>query len=141
MIYHSVNAEIDTLDIIKNALTSGKQVYLPTVSGKIMEFYRIHDLDNLVIGKFAGIPEPHKTEKYTGTSALCITPALCHDRHGYRIGYGGGYYDRFLQDFGGTSIGLCRQEYLFDTIEHEQFDTPVDIIVTEKEVIPIEKRV
>ena len=66
---------------------------------------------------------------------VCIVPGLAFDKNGYRIGYGKGYYDRFLKDFNGTKIGLCRCDFLKDALPVNEFDHKVDMIITEKGII------
>ena len=69
-------------------------------------------------------------------AAIAIVPGLAFDEQGFRLGYGGGYYDRFLSEFPGTSLGLCRFEFLRQKLDFlESHDVPVDIIVTERGVV------
>jgi len=132
--YVSCKSETDTIRLIKKALSDGKRVSVPKCADRhTMEFYEIHSLDDLEKGAF-GIPEPktdicRKTE--TGFPALCIVPALCFDRNGYRTGYGGGYYDRFLADFKGTSVGICYSVCVCSECPKDIYDISVDILVTE----------
>ena len=83
-----------------------------------------------------GIPEPpEENECYVPSPFLndiCIVPAVCFDRHGYRIGYGKGYYDRFLAGFGGTSVGFTLDCLLKDAVPRGRYDRAVDMIITEK---------
>ena len=62
---------------------------------------------------------------------VALVPGLAFDREGYRLGYGGGFYDTFLPTFPGTSMGLCRAAQLADHLPHEDYDMPVDEVVTE----------
>ncbi len=132
--YVSLDPEPDTLGIIHAAFANGKKVAVPKCVGKgVMEFYFIKSPKDLVKGKF-GISEPDtaKCKKATATEkSLCIVPALSFDAKGYRLGRGGGYYDRFLKDFKGKSAGLCYNSFLRLSLPKESFDIPVDIIVTE----------
>ena len=66
---------------------------------------------------------------------LTLVPAVCYDRQGYRLGFGGGYYDRWLDDFHGFSAGLCREEFLLDHLPHEAHDRPVCAVVTPQAVL------
>lgn len=98
-------SEIDTSGIIKEALRCGKKVYVPKVCANEMHFYRIYDYDGLVRG-YKGIPEPSGlSEKYDFNSdnagcerTLLLMPGVAFDMEKNRIGYGKGFYDRFLQD-------------------------------------------
>lgn len=96
-------SEIDTSEMIREALRLGKKVYLPRVQGAEMDFYRIFSLEELSAG-YKGIPEPSgDTEKYVYTEetagrTLMIMPGVAFDAGRNRIGYGKGFYDKYLQD-------------------------------------------
>ena len=62
---------------------------------------------------------------------LILVPGLCFDRLGYRLGQGGGYYDRYLAGYGGTTVGLCRREVLQERVPREEHDRQVDLLVTD----------
>lgn len=132
--YVSVKLEPDTLGIIHAAFANGKRVAVPKCTeGNNMDFYFIKSADDLVKGKY-GLSEPDtdKCKKANPTEkSLCIVPALSFDAKGFRLGKGGGYYDRFLKDFKGKSAGLCYHSFLRLSLPKEAFDIPVDIIVTE----------
>ncbi|MBP0963302.1 MAG: 5-formyltetrahydrofolate cyclo-ligase, partial [Oscillospiraceae bacterium] len=97
-----------------------------------MTFYLVKGKQDLTAGKY-GIPEPaaHCAAAAATECSLCIVPGLAFDLCGYRIGYGGGYYDRFLQSFPGQSVGLVRQSFLCKTLPKEPFDQAVDAVVTQ----------
>ena len=136
--YVSTSTEIDTFQIIEDALSSGKKVAIPHCSQKSskMDFFYINSISGLITG-YMGILEPdHLAEKVLDFSkSICIVPAYCFDLHGNRLGYGKGYYDRFLKYYNGTSIGLCISSNLFDELPHNEFDVPVDIIVMQDKII------
>lgn len=98
-VYFPVGSEVRTEEIIQKAICSGKKVALPRVESGEMKFYQIYDkpfqLDNLVIGKFA-IREPIKKGKEVVKMDLLIVPGIVFDSQGSRIGYGQGYFDRFI---------------------------------------------
>lgn len=71
------------------------------------------------------------TDGCSNTDVLCIVPGLCFDKNGSRIGYGGGYYDRFLKDFCGVVMGLCYDECFLESIPRDEHDISVDLILTE----------
>lgn len=134
--YVSTAIEVDTRALIEAALADGKRVAVPRcVPGtRNMEFYFIGGIDELEPGTF-GVLEPviGKHEKMTDFShGLCIVPALCYDWAGFRLGYGGGYYDRFLSGFGGCMIGIGYSSCVRRVLPHGRFDRPVELIVTEK---------
>jgi 5-formyltetrahydrofolate cyclo-ligase len=112
-VYFPLGSEVRTEEIIEVAITSGKKVALPRVGSGGMKFYQINDkpfkLDNLVIGRF-GIMEPIKKGEEVDKIDLLIVPGIVFDSQGSRIGYGRGYFDRFIM--GGNvsfSLGLAYQ--------------------------------
>ena len=105
-----------------------------------MEFYYVSDLDKLEAGAY-GIREPKKDSIPVTdlTDALILVPALAFDREGHRIGYGGGYYDRYLRRCGARAIGVIYEELLADSLPHEPHDISVDAIVTEGRILSVKK--
>ncbi|MCM1540315.1 MAG: 5-formyltetrahydrofolate cyclo-ligase [Blautia sp.] len=98
--YADYGSEISTGGVIREALAAGKKVFLPRVEGEDMAFYRIHDLAELAQG-YKGIPEPRgDTERYCGGGqaerTLLLMPGVAFDKNRNRLGYGKGFYDRFL---------------------------------------------
>ena len=137
--YVSRDDEISTEKIIEYSLKNNKRVGVPfcTETKGVMTFYSINSLNDLQNGRF-GIKEPIVTsckqiDSYDNT--VVIVPALCVSRNGFRLGYGGGYYDRFLADKSVTSIGLCYNDLIIDNIDINDYDIPLDIIITENELI------
>ncbi len=137
LIYSAKTDEPDTVQIAEAALRDGKRVYFPkSYSDGIMKFFRVSLLSELTDGMF-GIKEPdEKAEEYTpcGTAELCIVPGVCFDRNGYRIGYGKGYYDRFLSKFKGISAGLAFSECISnEPVPFEKrHDKQLNLIISEK---------
>ena len=141
LIYVSSEIEVGTHGIITRAFSDGKSVYTPRcIPGtNDMVFCRIGSFDDLECGAW-GISEPKKHCKvFEGSdNALCITPALAYDRNGYRLGFGKGYYDRFLSGFRGRRAGICYDSFITDNVFRDSFDVPVEIIITEKREIIID---
>lgn len=149
LLFASTKFEISTDTIFSRFISDEKSVYFPKTFGNgKMDFFKTVELTSLSVGNFS-VREPKETEKYEIKDIniserrkigndVCIVPALSFDRNGYRIGYGGGYYDRFLALFGGVKIGLCLNDFISDKIPSDVFDIRVDIIVTEKGVIRVE---
>lgn len=132
----STPIEVDTSVIISTALKDGKQVAVPKCRDKsgLMDFFYITSTDCLKKGAFS-IMEPDEAlcERVTDLSdGLCLVPGLCFDRQGYRIGFGKGYYDRFLEEFGGTTVGICYSRCVEKELPRGIFDRNTDILVTEK---------
>lgn len=143
--YAALKDEINTDRIIERALKDGKKVALPRCSdlNGNMDFYFIKSLSDLSVGAF-GIREPDPTayEKVQDFSnCVCLVPALAFDESGYRLGYGKGYYDRFMKKFIIISVGLCYNEFLKDTLPVENHDEAVDCIATENEIICLNRRI
>lgn len=137
--FASFRSEITTDPILRRAWEDGKQVFLPVSlpSGK-MDFYEVLSFSELRSGAY-GIrePVPDEKRKMRGKTGLCLVPGLSFDRRGFRLGYGGGYYDRFLRLFEGASLGLCYSCMLEKQLPSEPFDRAVNGIITENEWIHI----
>lgn len=137
--YVSLPDEIETDSIIKTALSNGKRVAVPyCVDDKgHMEFYLINSLDDLGVGSF-GVREPKIdicTKLECFDSSIILVPALCFDVKGNRLGYGKGYYDRFLQNYSFISIGLCYNNFIKNEIPTNEHDKSVNYIITENRII------
>lgn len=137
LLYCAKPVEIDTKLLIERATALGKTVAVPRcVPGtREMDFYVITSFDDLEKGAFGVLePIPEKCRKLNDfTSSVCIVPALVYDKQGFRLGYGKGYYDRFLSGYKGNCIGLAYSDWVKDSLPHGKFDRKVDIIVTEKD--------
>ncbi|MCI9642765.1 MAG: 5-formyltetrahydrofolate cyclo-ligase [Eubacterium sp.] len=136
--YYPLDDEINTLPVIDAALKCGKKTALPYCmdDNGNMEFYYITSRNDLKTGSF-GIMEPDLSvcEKVCDfSSSLCIVPAFSFDRNGFRLGYGKGYYDRFLKKFTFNSIGLCYNNFLSDSLPVDHFDVAVKYIATEDKI-------
>ncbi|MEM1485358.1 5-formyltetrahydrofolate cyclo-ligase [Oscillospiraceae bacterium PP1C4] len=145
--YVSLPVEVDTTALIERALTQGKRVAVPRCveDTREMEFYYITGMHDLAPQTF-GVLEPIKEKctllrEYEGS--ICIVPALAYDCAGYRLGYGAGYYDRFLSMYAQPKIGITYVHNLRKKLWHGRFDVPVDLIVTETKLrvcTPLKKR-
>ncbi len=136
LVYISFNSEVGTSALIQYLLEHKKKVAVPFCCGKIMDFYFINSADELVEGKF-GIPsvdinKAEKAESFDNT--LCIVPAVSFDNNGNRLGYGGGYYDRFLSKNNIPTVGLCYQRCISNIIPAEDNDIAIDYILTEAQL-------
>ncbi len=134
--YVSTPIEVDTHRIIQQALADGKRVAVPRCvpHTRDMEFYEICSLSELEKGTF-GVLEPKADEQRLLcdlSRGLCLIPAFCYDFAGYRLGYGKGYYDRFLARFEGDRIGVCYSDCIRHHLPHGRFDRAAQLIVTEK---------
>jgi 5-formyltetrahydrofolate cyclo-ligase len=136
MFFVSFGSEVHTHEMIKEALKS-KTVIIPKVLNNEIEPSLIIDFDNLIpSGKF-GILEPIEAMKIAYKNIdLILVAGIAFDNEGYRLGYGLGYYDRFLAKLPkALKIGLCFDLQIADRLPREAHDVPVDIVVTDEEVI------
>ena len=136
LIYVSTAIEVDTQRIIRQALADGKRVAVPRCvpDTRNMEFYYIRSLDELEPGAFGVLePRPDPERLYReAEGGLCIVPAFSYDWQGFRLGYGKGYYDRFLSRFEGNMVGICYSDCVQRSLPHGRYDRPVELLVTEK---------
>lgn len=145
--YLSTEREVDTRDLVMRAIADGKRVALPRcVPGtREMSWHLVKGLDGLATSSF-GIEEPPdeddtlvRPNTLKHARALAIVPALAFDEAGLRIGYGGGFYDTFLPSFPGTTVGLCRESHLLESLAAkgvvEEHDRAVNLVVTERRII------
>lgn len=140
--YCSTGDEIDTYAILRDALAQGKTLCLPVPCGRgVMQAHAISDLAQLRPGKYdilepdesCPVVPPHELD-------LCIVPCLAADENGFRMGYGGGFYDRYLPQTSAARMLLCAEARLFPRIPTGEYDVPCDILITESQVIyPHEK--
>ncbi|MBQ4332883.1 MAG: 5-formyltetrahydrofolate cyclo-ligase [Clostridia bacterium] len=136
LIYVSTAIEVDTFCIIRRALEDGKRVAVPRCvpDSRQMDFYYIQSFEELAPGMFGVLePEANPDRLYDERDGgLCIVPAFSYDWQGYRLGYGKGYYDRFLSRFEGNIVGICHSDCVQRTLPHGRYDRPVELLVTEK---------
>lgn len=135
----STRDEIDTASLIHQAWEDNKQIAVPKADpkDKTMEFRVIRSFEE-VLEAFAGIREPilERTSPVEPDEIdLLIVPGLVFNEKGYRIGFGGGFYDRFLADYHGKTVSLAFDFQVMKEIPTESFDLPVQIIVTNERVI------
>ena len=133
--YAPVRGEVDPLMIAREAWRQGKQVAFARSNTEscTLTFCLVKSLDELTEGAYR-IPEPPTDAPIVRefSDALCIVPALAFDRRGFRLGYGKGYYDRFLSEFEGKSIGLCFSRLLCDALPTDAHDCAVGEIFCEE---------
>ena len=131
-LYLSVNQEVRTGPIIDRARRDGKRVAVPRVDGDAMRFFWLTD-DSALVSGVMGIPEPSGDgPEADEPSALIVVPGLAFDAQGFRVGYGGGYYDRYLASHPGHPLlALCYDFQFFDGVPAEDCDVPVDRVITD----------
>lgn len=134
MVFYGTGREPDTLPLIRALLERGKRTALPVVlPHREMEAREVLDPDRLVPNRY-GIPEPDESCPVIPKDeiAVALIPHLMCDREGYRLGWGGGYYDRWLVDFPGSTVCVCRPERLVEHMPREKFDVPVKLVLIEE---------
>ena len=137
LMYAPLDGEIDVMPIAERALELGKRVAFPRCveDPRNLDFKYVSSLDELKSGSYS-IDEPSEDmESVTDLSkSICIIPGIVFDKEGYRVGYGKGYYDRFLAVYDGTKFGLAYSECILDSVPRGRFDRHVDILISEKGV-------
>lgn len=135
--YMPVQGEVSILKLLTQAIREQKHVYLPAVDKGDMWFYRIRSLTGLQEGAFH-IPEPPKKEPFEAerdARVLVFVPGIAFTKNCLRLGYGGGYYDRFLPSVPHAyKIAPAYEQQLLDTIPQEITDQPVDAVCTQMEL-------
>ena len=130
LIYISINSEVDTIKII-NYFLNTKNIAVPKIIDNNMYFCYITNLNDLTPGKY-NIPEPTNNNIVTDfDNAICIVPGICYDKENYRVGYGKGYYDRFLSKNKIKTIGLCYKECIVEKIDNDKYDYKIDEVITD----------
>ncbi len=133
--YIDYNNEVITKDIIKRSWQLGKNVASPKVTGKDMEFVYIGNYDELEVGAY-NIMEPIGNEIFDLDEGLIIMPGVAFDENKNRIGYGGGFYDRYLAKHPKCiKIAIAYDFQILPEIESEPFDIKPDIIITDRRII------
>ena len=128
--YLPYNQEVRTVPMLQQALRDGKKVAVPKCYGDEMRFIYLDDLSKVEKG-YCGIPEPIADEPVAhDENALVLMPGLAFDPQGHRMGYGGGFYDKFLeQEPNHPTIALCYDFQMLDHLETEAHDIPVDTVL------------
>ncbi len=130
--YIAFNQEVRTVPVIRRAWADGKRVAVPKIVGREMSFFWIDSFDCLRKGPL-GIPEPMEgAPAADDDSALVLVPGLAFDAAGNRVGYGGGYYDRYLAAHPlHPTAALCYGFQMLDSIESDPFDIPVNVVIAD----------
>ena len=134
MAFYGTGREPDTLPLLRALLEKGKRVALPVcLPRRGMEARQLLDPDRLVPNRY-GIPEPDRSCPAVDKReiAVALIPNLMVDRDGYRLGWGGGYYDRWLADYPGFTVCICRRGRLVEHMPREEFDIPVKLVLIEE---------
>ncbi len=144
MAFLTIEGEVDTMPLIRRAWEAGKTVLLPKVRWEPREMFVVawRSLDDpMVVGRY-NIPEPACQEAWPVERIdLIVLPAMAYDPTGRRLGKGGGFYDRFLAQEGLRAVccGLAFTEQVIDDVCDEPHDRPVDMLVTDRQVLRFDR--
>jgi len=131
--YMPIKGEVDLTSLVDH--DPEKRWVLPRIIPEEDHRMVFHEYcaGNLVVHPFGmAEPAPDQSTVPTEEIQLALVPGLAFDFHGWRLGYGGGYFDRFLQDFSGVSVGIAFHAFLLGILPHDSFDVPVQWIAPEK---------
>lgn len=140
LMYHPLDGEVNVTPIAEAALKLGKRVAYPKCKTRAhtMDFYFVESLAELKSGAY-GIYEPDESnpiynikDKNIHCGTICLIPALLYDKSGYRIGYGKGFYDRYLSHFKGVKAGIAYSDFIVDNLPRGRYDLAVDYILSER---------
>ena len=128
--YLPYNQEVRTVPLLEQALADGKKVAVPKIYGDEMRFIYLPDLNRVEKG-YSGIPEPIEDGPLgDDPTALVLMPGMAFDEEGHRIGYGGGFYDKFLaKEPDHPTVALCYEFQIVKDLPTEEFDIPVDLVL------------
>ncbi len=137
--YYPRPYEIDIRPVLTAAMALGKHVALPRCEEEHRMTYRyVASLDGLAPGSY-GIYEPAADAPLfaedPASPSLCLVPGVVFDNHGYRIGYGGGYYDRFLHDYHGSLAGVIYRDFILPAIPYGRFDLALPVMITDSGIV------
>lgn len=133
--YIPIKNEVDILSVIKKSFKN-KNVLVPKIEGEEMHAYKINSLDDLVMGKFQTPTAKENCEKVNPKEIdLILVPGIAFDKKGLRIGFGKGYYDRYLKKINAPKIALAYDFQIHENIPGEIHDERVDLIITETDII------
>lgn len=140
LLYCPIRKEPDLTSLIWESLSLKKRVLLPKVEGQDIKLYPIISQEQIKPGSFC-IPEPMGGKEFPPYEVeLAIVPGVVFDERGYRIGFGKGYYDRLLQKVMGVKIGVAYSFQVVQEIPTDEWDQPVDVLVTESYILKGGKR-
>ncbi len=132
--YYSIGSEVKTQDIMQEVLSEGKTLALPKIVNNTLVFCSVKKFEDLEKGEF-GIMEPKQNCSVVNKFDVILVPTVAMTRTGQRLGYGKGFYDRFLSDKNTTSVALTYSKLVVKNIPRSDNDISIQWIVTEDEVI------
>ena len=137
-LYYPIGSEILTQDIIQELISKGQEVFLPKVIGKNIEFRKIKDFSSLESGNF-GIMEPKEDCQVDNYLDIIVVPTVGISPSGVRLGYGHGFYDKFLEKKDALTISLTLEKQIIKNIPKSEHDISIDWIITEDRMFQSKK--
>ena len=140
--YMAKEKEASLSKAIGKSFVEGKNVYLPKTwtQERRLTFHRVYSFSDLVPGPFGLLePNPKNEEADLGSLNVIFIPGLAFDVKGFRLGYGGGFYDRVLKETSAIKVGVCYSFQLVGSLPVEPHDVPVNLILTEDGIIQCQK--
>lgn len=135
----SFGSEVFTHNFIKSSILNNKNIYIPYIKNNEMYAVKLKDFNDLELGYYDILSLPENKIEIVDKKIidLILVPGLIFDKNFYRIGYGGGYYDKFMndKDLNAYKIGICFDFQVVETVEPQSHDIPVDKIITEMRII------
>lgn len=132
LLFYPLPHEISLLPLAKQLLMVGKNIAFPRVHGETMDFYQVTSLKHDFQEGSFHVMEPQTNNKANLKNTICFVPGLVFDRNFYRLGYGRGYYDRYLGAHPGlVTVGVCSDRFFMPEVPKDEHDIPLDMIVTE----------
>ena len=132
--YFAIGSEVRTQDILQEILNAGKELSLPRVEKKDLVFKKISNFSDLEMGNFS-VMQPKERCETVKKHDVVLIPAIALTGEGYRLGYGFGYYDRYLHEKQSKKIALSYLKQVIKSFPHGDHDVKMDCIVTEDKVI------
>lgn len=140
LLYAATENEIDIRAVAEEALARGKKIAYPRCDKEThtMQYHIVTSVEELYPDAYGIAEPPPENPIYDPArdlgSAVCFVPGLVYDKAGFRLGYGKGFYDRYLAAFAGCTIGVVYSDYILPTVPRGRYDVSVDILLTEKGV-------
>lgn len=140
LLYAATDNEIDIRTVAEEALARGKKIAYPRCDKEThtMQYHIVTSIDELYPDAYGIAEPPPENPIYDPArdlgSAVCFVPGLVYDKAGFRLGYGKGFYDRYLAAFSGCTIGVVYSDYILPVVPRGRYDVSVDILLTEKGV-------
>lgn len=138
LLYANISSEVKTDKIINYCLDNNINLFLPRVKDSDIDFYKITSINDLEVG-FKDIPEPTNNcimKDDWDTNTIIIIPGSVFSKAGYRLGYGKGYYDKYLAKHNNLyKVGICYECQLLEYVPNEEHDVRLDVIITNKRII------